>query len=425
MKMNPLFFLLMTLCFGCSHYSSSPLDDLVAIQIQDRNGMTETISTPSRLVNFQQTDFLSSQPFKKVLRVYKKDGKNHSIITSYHPNGSISQYLEAKEMRANGIYREWFQNGQLKIDAYVIGGTADITQAAQKDWVFDGMNQVWDEDGHLVAQIPYRGGSLHGTSLYFYPSGVIQCQIPYVKNLEEGERIDFYPNGNIKSRIKFEKGAKMGPSFGFFENNQKTWIEEYKEGLLLKGAYYTIQGEQIAGVEDGRGGQALFEGSSLAFLVEFRQGVPEGVVKKFSPEGEVVAIYSIKAGKKQGEEIAYFKPESGEIERKPKLSIHWDQGAIHGIVKTWYRNGQLQSQREYNRNQKFGPTCAWYKNGSLMLVEEYENGMLLKGAYYKKNQNEPISTISNGNGIAYLYDEEGAFMKKITYAKGKPTDPEE
>jgi antitoxin component YwqK of YwqJK toxin-antitoxin module len=423
---KPLYILaLLFIAFGCSHYSLPEGDPLVAIQIQDRNGFTETISTPERLENYLSVDFLTSKPFKKILRVYKNNGKNHSIITTYHPNGSIFQYLEGKEMRASGSYREWFPNGQMKIDSHVIGGTADITQGAQKDWLFDGTSRVWDEDGHLIAQIPYLNGVLSGTSLYYYPSGITQCQIDFVKNMEEGDRIEFYPNGNVKSKNRFEKGIRTGASLGYFENNLHAWIEEYKEGLLLKGTYYSPQGEAIAEVKDGRGQQARYEGNAISFLLEIRQGVPEGVVKKFLPKGDLMAIYSIKNNKKHGEETSYYLPEPGEHEWKPKLSIQWEQGSIHGIVKTWYRNGQLQSQREYCRNVKSGPTCAWYKNGSLMFVEEYEEGTLSKGAYYKRNHNEPISTVMNGNGTSYLYNEDGAFMKKVTYAKGKPTDPEE
>ena len=41
-------------------------------------------------------------------------------------------------MRASGIYREWFPTGQLKIEAYVIGGSADVGVGAQSDWLFDG-----------------------------------------------------------------------------------------------------------------------------------------------------------------------------------------------------------------------------------------------------------------------------------------------
>lgn len=422
---NFLFFLALVTISGCSHYSEIP-DPLVAIQIQDRNGITETISIPERLQNYEKTDFLASQPFKKVLRVYKKAGKNHSIITAYHPNGAIAQYLEAEDMRAHGYFREWFPNGQMKIEAIVIGGTADITSGAKKDWLFDGICQVWDDQGNLLVKIPYAKGVIEGMSVSYYPSGAIQKQAPYVKNLEEGETAEFYPNGTLKLRQNYLKGVKNGISTGYFENGQKAWTEEYTEGRVLNGIYHNLQGDQVSEVRDGRGIQALYNGDSISILLETHQGLPEGVVKKFTPKGELLASYFMKNGRKHGEEIEYYLfSETGEKQLKPKLSVQWDQDAIHGIVKTWYMNGQLQSQREYCRNEKLGPSCAWYKSGTLMLVEEYEDARLMKGAYYKKNQNEPVSTIMNGNGIASLYDEDGVFIKKVAYAKGKPTNPED
>ncbi len=423
--MNKYLAVLVILAAGCSHYQTDGGNVLTAIQIQDRNGFTETISSPDRLVVYQNMDFLESQPYKKVLRIFKNQGKNCSIITAYHPNGTIAQYLETKEMRANGSYREWFPSGQIKIDSFVIGGTADIIQGAQRDWLFDGMSQVWDEDGHIVAQIPYEKGDLQGTSIYFYPDGTQRCLIPYIKNMEEGERTDFFPNGDIKAKVQFEKGRQEGRSMGYFSNQKLAWQEEYREGLLVNGLYYNNHSEQIAEVVDGRGIQARYDGDSISFLLEVRQGTPEGFVKKVNKFGELIAQYSLKNGKKHGEEVAYFRTENRKEKPLQKLSIHWDQGTIHGIVKTWYPNGQLQSQREYARNQKLGPSCAWYNNGSLMLVEEYEEGTLMKGAYYKKNQDRPISTVTNGTGIAYMYDEDGIFLKKIHYEKGKPADPQE
>ncbi|MDE3047171.1 MAG: hypothetical protein KGI83_02350, partial [Verrucomicrobiota bacterium] len=170
-------FLLLAVVAGC-HYTTHTAP-LSLIQIQDRNGLTETISNADRLVHFEEVDFFSSQPYKKVLRVYKGEGKNCSRITTYHPNGLIHQYLEAEEMRARGMFREWFSNGQLKIEATVIGGTADLTAGAQDDWVFDAMSRVWDEQGHLVASIPYEKGSLEGTSIYYFPNERVQREVPY------------------------------------------------------------------------------------------------------------------------------------------------------------------------------------------------------------------------------------------------------
>ncbi|MBX9744903.1 MAG: hypothetical protein K2X08_06820, partial [Chlamydiales bacterium] len=95
----------------CSCQKPQPVNDLVGIQIQDRNGLSETISIPEKLETYGKIDFLSSQPFKKVIRVYKKEGKNHSIITTYHPNGIVWQYLECQDMRASGLYQEWFSTG--------------------------------------------------------------------------------------------------------------------------------------------------------------------------------------------------------------------------------------------------------------------------------------------------------------------------
>src|SRR5579872_3284420 len=161
MKKSYILYLLLFATAACHREELS--EPLVGIQIQDRNGLTETISTPDRLGIYEEVDFFSTQPYKKVVRVYKKEGKNHAKITTYHPNGSIWQYLESQEMRAQGAYREWHSNGQLRIEATVIGGTADVSLGSEQDWLFDEVNKVWDEQGHLIAKLPYFKGMLEGS----------------------------------------------------------------------------------------------------------------------------------------------------------------------------------------------------------------------------------------------------------------------
>ena len=82
---------------GCaSRTSTSNPDTIVSIQVIDRNGFTETMSTDERLSQYQKVDFLTPQPFQKVQRVFSRnpEGKTRSAITSYHSNGHIFQYLE-------------------------------------------------------------------------------------------------------------------------------------------------------------------------------------------------------------------------------------------------------------------------------------------------------------------------------------------
>lgn len=424
--MKRLLSLLLLTSAGCFHQAAET-EQLVAIQIQDRNGLTETISNGDRIETYESVNYLANQPYKKVLRVFKKEGKNHSKITTYHPNGSICQYLEADEMRAHGAYKEWHPNGQLKIEAQVIGGPADITPGAQQDWLFEGTSQVWDEQGNLLAQILYHKGVLEGHSLYYSPSGHLEKDLQFHNNVLEGDTFEFFPNGQIKSRNCFRRGSKDGQSIGYFQSGQPVWIEDYSDGLLLKATYYTPDGTQIAEVDNGGGFQAVFENNFLSALVEYKFGHPEGLVKQYSPNGEVQRMYTLKNGQKQGEEIEFYLSRETEQSGSPlkKLSINWKENAVHGCVKTWYNNGQLESQREYCRNQKMGPALGWYRNGSIMLVEEYEEDRLIKGQYYKINQNEPVSSVVNGNGVAALYDSDGLFLRKVIYMKGKPVDPED
>lgn len=422
------FWFLFLLATGCHHTMDNRESPLVSIQIQDRNGMTETISVPERLESYQGVDFLDSQPYKKILRVYKRDNRVAAKITTYHPNGGIWQYLESQDMRAFGAYKEWHPNGVLKIEATVIGGTADVVPGAQQDWLFDGLAKVWDEQGRLQAMIPYEKGVLQGHSITYFSDGQMKRETPYVNNALEGESIDYTPDGKILSKTCYRRGLKHGPSVGFWPNKENCWTEEYQDGLLLDGRYSSKQGILICEVKSGFGYQAMFKDSSLERIIEYRRGQPEGTVKVYSPNGELKSLYHIKNGRKQGEEIEYYSSQErmdGEgKEPLPKLSLPWESDMISGNVKTWYNDGKLQSQREISRNKKNGASIAWYRDGSLMLMEEYEEDRLMSGQYFKKSRKESVSTISNGNGTATLYDDMGGFLRKVQYVKGKPVDPE-
>jgi antitoxin component YwqK of YwqJK toxin-antitoxin module len=331
-------------------------------------------------------------------------------------------------MRAFGTYKEWHPNGALKIEATVIGGSADVIAGAQRDWIFDGTARVWDEQNRLLAEIPYQKGALEGVSLVYDSSGRLQSRSPYFQGSLEGELIEYYPNEKIRSKTTYQQGLKNGESFGFWENGEYCWKEKYQNGPLLEGRYYSNQGELICQVDGGFGFQAVFKNSRLEQLIECRRGQPEGIVRFYLPNGELKSIYHIKNGRKQGEEVQYFSSQENvddaSKEPIPKLSIPWEADRISGIVKTWYNNGKLESQRELSRNKKTGSALGWYRDGSLMYMEEYEDDVLVKGQYFKKNQRDSISSVFNGNGTATLFDEQGVFLRKVQYVKGKPVDPE-
>ena len=159
------FILLLTLFSSCSHQTKASNDSsLISIQVIDRNGFSETISAKDRLTRFQTTDFKQPQPYQKVLRVFGKniDGKTPSVITSYHSNGYLWQYLEISNGRAHGTYCEYHFNGNQKMKLHIIEGIPELSDSALKSWVFDGINQVWDENENLIAELSYEIGSMQG-----------------------------------------------------------------------------------------------------------------------------------------------------------------------------------------------------------------------------------------------------------------------
>lgn len=422
MKSLAIFPLILAVFFSsCAHRHKEAESSLVSLQLIDRNGLTETISSKERLGLYQKIDYLSYQPYQKVLRVYSKDqkGKSPSKITSYHPNGGLWQYLEAVDGRANGYYREWYPNGQLRLEAYVIEGPADINEVSQGAWLFDGIAKVYRESGELEAEIPYEKGLLQNRSCYYYPSGKLLKVISYDKDLPHGDLIIYNEEGLIKEKIGYQVGKKEGEAVGFFPNQTLAYKETYENDLLKRGSYFNPEGQLIAQVENGEGTQILFDNDLLLSRVRICSGVVDGKVEVLNKQGQVEKYYHLKEGSRNGEELIFYPSEEGK-ERVAKISLSWQNDMLHGTTRTWYPTGVLESQREMSHNKKHGTHCGWYEDGDVMLIEEYENDLLIKGSYFKKGSKLPISTIDSGSGTATLYDKNGIFLKKITYDRGRP-----
>lgn len=395
--------------------------ELASINIVDRDGLSETISAPERLKQYAKANFLQNCPYQKVLRVYKRNGEGKviSIITSYYPNGQVKQYLEAKDGRAFGHYREWHDNGQVKLKATIIGGTADIDNGSEISWLFDGPSYAWDEEGHLLAEICYHKGSLEGISKYFHTNGCLWKTVPFHKNFNHGTMVIYLTDGNIFQKTEFANGLQDGESIRYWNPNLIGANEIFQNGNLITGTYVDPSGKKVAEIIDGKGTRAIFSKDYVMEYHEYNNGVPDGKVTIYNRGGKLIRFYHVKNGKKDGEEIFFYETLTSS---QPKLSLDWQQDQINGSVKTWYPSGKLESQREWNHNQRNGMSMSWYKDGSLMLIEDYLRDKLVKGEYYKKGEKIPCSNIAKGNGNAQIFDSDGVFLYKIAYANGKPID---
>lgn len=398
--------------------------EIALVQLIDRNGMQETISSNDRLSQLEKVDFLAAQPYQKVTRIFKRDavGKIHAKLTTYHPSGYLRQYLETVDSRANGVYKEWYPNGKLRMIANVIEGVGDLSVEAQSSWIFDKQSQVWSEDGHLIATIPYDKGQLTDKSLYYNPNGTIAKIIPYNQDKMDGTVELFDLAQNLIGSTVYVNGQKHGPSI--FQGNRELpkREEEYEEGKLISGKYWDFKHNLISEVISGRGVKSIYEEGFLRSQEEINGGVLSGLVKIFRENGTLEGCYHISKNLKDGEEWCYYDPKEGDDAPKPMLFLNWKNDEIHGLVQTWYKNGVLESEKEMAHNKKEGLFLAWYEDGSLMMVEEYEKDILQNGKYMKRGEENPISRVVNGKGTATIYDAEGNFVHKIEYQKGYPVE---
>lgn len=418
--MKRAFFLITFFLAGCA---ATPTASLNRLHLVDRNGLTETISNEERLKKYEQVDFLDRQSYEKVLRVYKpeKDGKIRGYLTSYHPNGSIYQYLELVNSRASGSYKEWHPSGALKVEATVVGGTGDLTESAKKTYLFDGPSFAYSPSGELEAKFLYANGKLEGFATYYQNQKVVK-RVPYKAGEIDGEVVAYYPNGAVAFTTTFKEGKKEGEAKAFDHEGALLAEELYQKDLLVKGSY-TKEGEAIGGVLSGRGKRAVFKEGELFLLQEYDGGIVHGRVEEYSENGHLKKSYTLIEGVKNGEEATYFLPGPFTPESsapRKKLSVSWVDGVISGEVKTFYPGGQMESRREFSQNKKEGLSTAWYESGEVMLVERYEKDKLISGKYFQKGSKTPISQVIDGKGTATLFDGKGNLKKKIPYENGAP-----
>lgn len=419
MKKSFYFICLLCLCLGGCGPSVPREHRLATISITDRNGFSETISNSDRLEQYDEVNFLTSQPYEKVLRVYNRDsqGNVRGELITYHTNGQPMQYLQILNGRACGCFTTWHSNGMVHIQARVIEGEPDFSEGAQQTWIFDNTACVWDDDGHLIAEIPYSKGLLEGQQTYYHPTGSIWKIAHFRKNLENGTRTTFLENGDLLCSINYCNGVPHGKAFRYWSPNQLAYEESYDNGFLQFGSYYDNFGNEACSILYGEGFKAAYAKDYIVEHVQYTGGQPEGLVKVFSPEGFIIQTYHVKNGLKYGEDIEYYPESQGTI---PRISTNWIEGQLQGTVKTWYPNGQQESQREMNHTKKDGVLMAWYQDGSLMMIEEYEKDRLIKGEYFRKDDSVPVSRVREGKGTATLFDALGNITSKVAIKNGKP-----
>jgi antitoxin component YwqK of YwqJK toxin-antitoxin module len=104
-----------------------------------------------------------------------------------------------------------------------------------------------------------------------------------------------------------------------------------------------------------------------------------------------------KNGKPNGLIKTWYKNGQLELER------NYTDGELNGLLKVWYENGQLKSEVNYKDDKFDGLTKTWYENGQLEFERNYTDGELNGLLKWWKENGQLISKVNYDNGLIEKY----------------------
>ena len=116
------------------------------------------------------------------------------VLLSVH---SYSQEIipEVETVTRDGLYEEFYENGQLSERGTYIDGE------------FDGLFEKFYEDGLLWVRENYRDGERDGLREFFYINGQLGIRGNYIDGKKDGLWEDFDTNGNLTKTETWENGV--------------------------------------------------------------------------------------------------------------------------------------------------------------------------------------------------------------------------
>ena len=109
---------------------------------------------------------------------------------------------------------------------------------------------------------------------------------------------------------------------------------------------------------------------------------------------------------------------SGEIERWSTF----DEGLLHGVMKTFHPKGALEEISYFNRGKPEGKRSVYYESGQLALECDYENGLLHGSSisYYSNGEKKALIPYVSGKiqGRVVQWDEKGNERMRCHYFEG-------
>ena len=253
---------------------------------------------------------------------------------SYHPNGQpaiIASYYNGK---AEGVRREFDQDGNV-IKGYVFAngillseGITDMAGLRQGKWT------EFYEGGEVKSEGNYKNSNRVGKWKFYFPNKTIEVSGSYdSKGRQDGEWQWFYANGQLMREANYDAGTLEGEFVEYDENG-----EEVSKGNFVEG---TEEGHWFY-----KRNQSIEEG-------DYTDGMRTGLWKTWYEPGVIAA------------------------------EIEYDQDLMNGKYTIYYDNHVIKRTGKCINGERDGIWYEYYDTGELVLTTLYKEGKELRWNNYK------------------------------------------
>jgi len=214
--------------------------------------------------------------------------------------------------------------------------------------------------------------------------------------LKQGEWSKTYDNGNYRYKATFKDNKPVGEMIRYHENGKKSAVINYNtdgkgmaklfdeaENLIAEGVYLGTIRDSTWRFYD--------EKKTLKSTENYVNGLIDGVVTVFYPNGSVSEEVAYRKGVKHGPWKQYFR--GGGVQ----LEAEYRDGKLHGVYKTFNGSGVCDVLGRYSEGKEDGDWKIFdaekkeyyilkYDKGKLVNASEIDKRMEKKLAEYERNR---------------------------------------
>lgn len=261
----------------------------------------------------------------------------------------------------------------------------------------------------------------NGRNVFYYENGRIASEGLFKNGQPHGIWKSYYRDGTLKSIGKKDLGQSDSIWVFFDSEGRKSKVFDYafdkKNGCAV---YYDTSGNvmrEMFYLDDVAQGNRLeyYADGSLKSVVNMVDGKEIGLLTEYNEAGDVIT------------EEMY---DNGFLKDRKTFNRYDENGQKTGVWRSFFPNGDLQSEIGYKDGKQNGLTKIYDKKGKLIDLKRMEGDTLagnsdeiviieLYKEFYDDGKKRLVGGLDNGmkNGIFREYDKSGAIINGYIYEK--------